>query len=313
MSQQKKLCLHRVDAVVYEQLFPATSHIFNSVPFNQLNAYKADAIHFLVFSDSKTRLGIILGQKGDVLESPFSAPFGGFSYNSVQRIETMEEATLLLHDYTQKLGRHCRITLPPLFYDPSQLAKWVNVLSRVGRLQHIDTNYHILLSQPAQYDTIIASTARNKLRQALKHPFKLLLLDTDISTDIERAYNVIAQNRAEHQYPLRMKLEDVIHTTKVLKADFFVLTLEGTDVAAAQIFHVADHILQVIYWGDLKRYAHFRTMNALAFMLYQFYSRKGYHILDIGPACENGMPNYGLCSFKEDIGCQASLKCTFLL
>ena len=36
-------------------------------------------------------------------------------------------------------------------------------------------------------------------------------------------------------------------------------------------------------------------------------------ILDIGPSTENGIPNYGLCEFKESIGCSVTMKYSFEL
>ena len=36
-------------------------------------------------------------------------------------------------------------------------------------------------------------------------------------------------------------------------------------------------------------------------------------VLDIGPSSVEGVPNYGLCSFKENIGCTISLRHVFQL
>lgn len=66
----------------------------------------------------------------------------------------------------------------------------------------------------------------------------------------------------------------------------------------------------MIYWGDIDGYSEERPMNLLAENVYEFYQQKGIHVLDIGPSTENGVPNYGLCDFKESIGCQCSSKYT---
>ena len=130
---------------------------------------------------------------------------------------------------------------------------------------------------------------------------------------MERAYEVIRRNREEHGYPLRMTLEQVWQTvTSVVKADFFVLEHEGRDVAAAQISHVAEGIAQVIYWGDIRKYSALRPMNFLAYSLLDHYYKQGLRILDIGPSTEDGVPNYGLCEFKENIGCEVTLKYRFV-
>ena len=71
--------------------------MFNSVAFTELNRGKCDDIHYLVFADSRVRVGIVLGERGGRLLSPFSAPFGGFCYNnSRQMIGVTDEAVALL-------------------------------------------------------------------------------------------------------------------------------------------------------------------------------------------------------------------------
>ena len=113
---------------------------------------------------------------------------------------------------------------------------------------------------------------------------------------------------------MRMTFEQVWQTvSRVITADFFVLEHEGCDVAAAQIFHVADGIAQVVYWGDIRQYAKLRPMNYLAYSLFGYYADNGLRILDIGPSTEDGIPNYGLCEFKESIGCSVTMKYSFEL
>lgn len=54
-------------------------------------------------------------------------------------------------------------------------------------------------------------------------------------------------------------------------------------------------------------------MNMLTYSLFQHYRKTGVRILDIGISTENGIPNFGLCEFKESIGCSVSLKYCFEL
>ena len=108
-----------------------------------------------------------------------------------------------------------------------------------------------------------------------------------------------------------MTYEDVIGTTHVIPADFFILQHGYDDMAAAQVFHVTDKIYQVIYWGDLRGFSSLRPMNLLAYRIFEHYHKQGIEILDIGPSTEDSIPNYGLCCFKESIGCRSSLKLSF--
>ena len=64
----------------YKQVFPTTYHLFNSADFNVLNEARCEQIIYLVFNDTKNRLGLIAGIKNNELYTPFSAPFGGFSF-----------------------------------------------------------------------------------------------------------------------------------------------------------------------------------------------------------------------------------------
>ena len=80
--------LSRVSAKEYKNSFEVVFHVFNTVEFSELNSDKCESLHYLLFKDKKVRLGIVLGERENMLLSPFSAPFGGFTFvksNSVRR------------------------------------------------------------------------------------------------------------------------------------------------------------------------------------------------------------------------------------
>ena len=74
----------------YGQVFDRPYHVFNGAAFSELNRHKCAGLHYLVFKDSKIRLGLVLGERDGVLCSPFSAPFGGFSSLRTVDIEAYE-------------------------------------------------------------------------------------------------------------------------------------------------------------------------------------------------------------------------------
>lgn len=305
------MTISEITAAEYAEHF-APSHVYNGVPFTQLNEAKAESVRYLSFADGKPRFGIILGERGDTLCSPFSAPFGSFTMRGKQNLQNMEAALQLLVEYAQRENKKLRIAMPPLVYDESQLSKWVSVFQRAGFRQTVDLNYYIRLQNVPDYMKIIDRSARNHLNRSLKENFRLVKMNTADRSEVERAYEVIRRNREERGYPLRMTLEQVWQTvSQVIKADFFVLEHEGDDVAAAQIFHVAQGIAQVIYWGDIRQYSALRPMNYLTYAVARHYYDEGLSLLDIGPSTEDGIPNYGLCEFKEDTGCDVTPKFWF--
>lgn len=298
----------------YNQYFPTTHHVFNSVIFNELNSEKVGKVHYFIFKDSKVRLGICLGEKDDLLKSPFSAPFGGFEYNTEDhKFKIVEEAVELLEDYASKNGKNLKITLPPEFYGSTIINETVNTLVRSDfNISYIDMNYQFYCKDFENYETKLNKESRKNLHKAFESNFDFIKLDSKSDSDVERAYKVIKANREFRGFPLHMSLQAVLDTVKILEADFFVLTVDNQDAAAAQVFHVGPNIVQVIYWGDAPGFADKKVMNLIAYKVFEYYSsQKNIEIIDIGPSTEFGVPNHGLCEFKENIGCKTALKYTF--
>lgn len=306
--------LIELSAKEFQQYFPQPHQVFNSVAFNELNASKVNKIHYLVFKDNKVRLGICFGEKDGMLKSPFSAPFGGFSYNNEEhKFKIIEEAIYLLQDYAQKNKVDLKLTLPPDFYGSSIINETINTLFRLNfKLKYTDMNYQFYIKNFDNYSEKLNKESRKNLLKAKQNNYKFIKLDSENEKDVSRAYAVIKANREWRGFPLHMTLQAVLDTIKIISADFFVLTIDGQDAAAAQVFHVSDFIVQVIYWGDVPGFYDKKVMNLLAFKIFEYYAKEGkIEIIDIGPSTEFGIPNHGLCEFKENIGCKTALKYTF--
>lgn len=297
-----------LSAKKYAELFPNPAHVFNSVAFTELNRHKCDAVRYLAFSDTKLRGGLIVGQRGDRFSAPFSAPYGGFTLTKRQPIETFDAMLSALREHLGA-GKRLSITLPPLWYDPDTLSKSVNALSRTeGAKSLVDLSYQLgLIPGSGMSVDAMSVTGRQNLRRSLNAPFEFVHTDGSLQA-IKEAYGIIRRNHEENGYPLRMSLDDVAATAEVVPADFFLLRLNGTSVAAAQVYTVAPGIAQLINWGDIRDASHLCPMNRLAYELAAYYSRHGVKAFDLGPATEDGIPNEGLCRFKESIGCTPSLK-----
>ena len=294
----------------YKNIFSTPYHVYNSVPFNLLNSKKCDYVRFLLFKDAKPRLGLILGASGDTVSSPFSAPFGGFTFLSDQlNQQHIDDALVLLDDYLKSQSIHyIKMILPPLCYNNLFLSKLINSLNRYGySTSSVELNYVFLTSLFDQdYEKTLLHNARKKLQTSFLYP--LVFKKT---SDLKAAYEVIAINRKERGFPLRMTFEQVEKTAEIIRCDAFVVEFEQTLIASAIVFRVAQDIAQVIYWGDLQDYTYIRTMNFLSYKVFEYYKNKKLRIVDIGPSTENGIPNLGLCEFKESIGCNIDLKFVF--
>ncbi len=288
----------------YGRLFPSPPLVYNTVAFNELNRGKCEDVRYMVFREGKIRGGIVLGLRDGMWQSPFSAPFGGFTLLRGQRMEYIEHMARCMGEFADVAACPVRIIFPPVPYDEGLTTKCVNAFSRMAHCaMSYDVSYHYNLQEAAT----ASRKARGALREALRYGFVFERLAGN-DADIVRVYDIVKRNHEAKGYPVKMSCREVIETSEVISADFFVLKESGRDVAAAVAFHVARGVVQIIYWGDLPGTSHMRVMNRLAAELADFYRNRGLHIMDLGPSTEAAIPNYGLCAFKESWGCRPSLK-----
>jgi len=303
-----------VNATTYAEAIPNPSHVFNSAAFNALNASKCEEVFYLLFKDSKVRLGIIFGVRNNILTSPFSAPFGGFeAANSDIKLSQIEAALTTLHQWAQeKKMEAIRMVFPSFFYNANTLNKFYNCLLRSNyKTANVDLNYQFDTAKFGDnYEKEIWYNAQKNLKRSQKANLTFEKLDAENG---QQAYDVIAANRRARNFPLRMSWEQIKDTAKVIDIDYFLVKKENISIASAVIFHVAPEIVQVVYWGDLPDYSEVKTMNYLSYHVFQHYKNQGVKLVDIGPSTENSIPNYGLCEFKESIGCDISIKTEFNL
>jgi len=299
---------------VYNQVVQTPFTIFHSAGFNALNAANCEEVLYLLFRDKKYRLGLIGGIRNNIFYSPFSAPFGGFSLLQKDiRIYFLDEALGVLERFLiAKDIKQIHITLPPFRYGSTFLSKVNNALLRQNyALKSSDLNHHFdLTNWQGKYLENIKHSARKHILKAQKQPLTFVKAKT--IAEKKEAYAIIQHNRQARGNPLHLSWEKLQETIKLVPADFFLLGIPDAYVAAAINFYVLPEVVQVIYWGSLPENNDLRPMNLLAFKVFEYYHQKGLPWLDLGQSSINGMPQQGLCNFKESMGCAISLKQSFL-
>jgi hypothetical protein len=299
----------------YEEVLKAPYQAFNTGFFNDLNSSRCEKIYYLLFKEGKYRLGFIGGVVENVLQSPFSAPFGGFSFVSSEvRLQYIEEATSLLNNWAmERKFSSIRITLPPPIYHESFITKQINCLWRQNfKISEIDLNYSFELECfDKNYSEHIWYNARKNLQISIKAGLQFKISTND--TEKELAYNIILKNRESRGYPLRMSWAQVSETVRIIPADFFIVHNQSENsIASAIVFHISKSVVQVVYWGDLQGYSEIKPMNFLAYKVFEYYKTSGKNVVDVGPSSEHSIPNYGLGEFKEGIGCRIDPKYTLI-
>ncbi len=297
----------------YENLMLCPFSVFDTVAFCELNRNKTDDLKYLVFYDGKNRFALAAGIKGDVLKLPFSASFAVLSpITRNNKIICFHESVRALSDWAKARGcRKVVFSLPPHFYEPTYLTMLYNALWNEGyRVEDIEVNFEYYLKDFSAegYEMSIDPKARQKLRASLKND-----LSFEKTDDLDTVYGIIKINREYRGFPLWMSLEDVRKTRQAVDMDFFLVrNSEGRPMASALVYHITDKIVRVIYWGNIPEGENLRVMNFLAFHVFEYYKRMSYEIIDIGHSTDDSIPNYGLCDFKQAIGCKSSPKFVFV-
>jgi hypothetical protein len=288
-------------------------HIFNDPAFSLLNKSRCDEVCFLLYKDTKYRLGLAAGIKDGILLSPFSASFGGFSFlkQNVQ-IDVIEKAVEQLEAFS--LTKSCtsiRLILPPLIYNESFIAKQINVLYRRGyKNTNLDLDFYIPLQTGTSYEELLWYNAKKNLRISKEQGFEVVLCNDDTTLQ-QIIYEVVKENRISRGKPMNMSWEDIRSTTSVIPTDFFLLKRGVEAIAGGIVYKAAAGIRYVPFWGDRPGYSPQKPMNFLSHYIAEFYKRAGDRYLHIGISTENSVPNYGLCEFKESIGCVVTPKLSF--
>jgi hypothetical protein len=303
----------KVSAIDYAKIVGGPYHAFGLSEFNLLNEQKVDEVFYLLFKDTKYRLSIIGGFKDGLFKSPFSAPFGGFNYLSKNtKIQYLDDAISSLKNWMlQQNGKSIEVTLPPAIYSESFIVKQSSAFYRGGfELQNMDLNYSFKTSDFTEsYKSNIWRSAKKSLNIAIKNGLKIKLC-VDEEEKYE-AFKIIKENREFKGFPLKMTWSQLLETSNVIKYDVFQVIDElGDSIAAAIVFHVTSDVVQVVYWGDRPGFTHLKPINYMSFKVFEYYANKVDYV-DIGPSTENSIPNFGLCEFKESIGCGIQYKFTF--
>lgn len=301
----------RVPPEEYSVLFDPFAHAFNTTAFARLNREKVEELHHIAIGrpGKAPVAGIILGQRDNLYRSPFSAPFGGFTFKDGKnpRFSVLTSVVSALADYGYEHQKGVVVTPPPTIYSPDLCDKLTKAFLDNHFVQAVtDLSYQLECTSDQDYTASLRRNGVKDLRAAMKAG-----LEFSENISIDRAYSVIQANRHGRGYPLRMSLQQVKDTSGIIGIECFAVSHNSQDLAAAIVYRVTADIAQVVYWGDIPDKGNMHSVNFLAANLVNWYASKGVSVLDIGPATEEGVPNLGLCDFKENIGCKACLKPTF--
>ena len=186
-----------------------------------------------------------------------------------------------------------------------------NVLFRAGWiLDQVDINYHFPVVDAEAFQAQLGATKRQETRRLKGTGASFCVVPHE---QAERAYAVIARNRAARGYPMTMTWEALSALAKAFPAHVhFFGVVRGEDFLASAIcLQLTPVYLYVFYWGEDPNFRKEMPVLVLVNGIMDHCHKAGFAILDIGVSTERSTPNEGLIAFKTGLGFQSSPKLTF--
>ena len=288
--------------------------IFNTRQFFELHRSTKSFYFQLISGDPAQVLGV--AHFSEVAPGHYRSPrrgtFGGFEFREKLRMEVVEGVVAQVEQQLIDAGAEAiEILHPPASFNPPAAAVLYNILARRG--------YCI---QPPELDYTLAINNEDFLERVeynLQKRIKKCQRENIRGVEVEplqhrRVYDVISANRAARGFSVSMTYDGIeqMVTTFPDRLVFFGV-FAGSDMIASSIcIRLSPTLLYVFYWGDLPGWQEYSPVSLLAMTIYDYACRNGCLQLDLGTSTIDGVPNYGLINFKRGMGCQESLKLTFI-
>ena len=131
--------------------------------------------------------------------------------------------------------------------------------------------------------------------------------------DIETVYQTIKENREGKGYKVSMSLEQILAMYKLFPGSiYFFKASQAANCAAASIcMKLNNDTLYVFYWGDKQGFEQYSPVAYLANGIYKFAQQQNFKLIDAGTSSIKGQPNFGVATFKENLGFTTSPKLTY--
>lgn len=317
MEEKSLWHIERVSPEEYKNIVPDRRIFFNEPDFIELNKNKADDVYYLIFMrENSARFGLVAGRIGNEMRTPFSAPYSyPVAIINESKQETIDISLELYEEYCKSISiDSIRFILPPLFYDEHLLSGWISALYRAKyEIADIDLNFSLDLKKlnvdEETYGNLITQKGRKGLRRAERAGLEIIRCETE--DEYREAYRIVQIGHEAKGFPVHLTYEQLSETLKLVDHDVFIVKKDGIGIVAEFLYVINSKIVQGIYTGSRPDYLDCNGLNLLTYHTIRYYGDKGYSILDKATAGKDSEPMYGLCNFKESVGCERSLKFTF--
>jgi hypothetical protein len=288
--------------------------IFNTAQFFDLHKSEGALYFQLCVGSPSEAVGVVhfTPVEAGHYRSPRRGTFGSFEFRETLRMEAVEGFVDEVERVLKDSGANViEILEPPAILDPPKAAVLYNILCRRGyQVQIVELDCTMAVDK-ATFLEKAEYSRRKRINKCLREGMVVRQLDSSLCPQI---YEVIAQNRAAKGFPLSMTCEAILKMNEVFpdRMVFFGAFAKDTLIASSICINIGRGMLYVFYCGDLPGYEKLSPVSLISQGIYDYARANGFSLMGIGTSTKDGIPNYGLISFKREMGCTESLKLSFV-
>ena len=292
------------------------NNYFNEIKYHKIQSRSDKDLYFQLVrkTDDKAVAAFSFIYDDNSFYSPLKGTFGGpYISKKDLNFDILEEFIFKIIDIlSQKKPAGIHIKLSPMSNNMSINSIFINLLLRKSfKIKGHEINYHIEIRGKDFIDKINYAE-KKRLKKCIKNNYIFKHLDFN---NIEEVYKIIKDNRDSKKYSLSMSQDELINIMNIFPDKFKIFGVyeENNLIASSVCLEVERSVLYVFYWADNINYSSASPVTFLASGIYKYCQDNNYSILDIGTATIDSEPNYGLISFKKNLGFKESIKFTLSL
>lgn len=302
--------------LVINNFIDSENNYFNEIKYHKAQARSEKNYYFQLArkTDNKIISSFSFIHDENSFYSPLRGTYGGPYFTKKDlNYEVLEEYIFKIIDIlSEEKPKSIEVKLSPIINDLAINSLCINLLIRKGfKIKNHEINYHIRINNNSFIDRINYAE-RKRLKKCIKNQYSFKTLNLN---DIEDAYEIIKKNRDSKNYKMSMSLANLKNTINIFNNRFKIFGVfdKSNLIASSVCIEIEPNVLYVFYWADSIDYINNSPITILASGLYEYCQHNDYNILDIGTATIDSEPNYGLISFKKNLGFEESIKFTLSL
>lgn len=302
--------------LLIQESFPAEipdwCDLFHHPLFYELNKGNY-SVYFSIFQEGEL-IGLMHYTEvaPGIFRSPHRGTFGSINFKPDLDWQALHLAVKMLTERMKELGaKKIEVVSAPFAHDLAQMSALFNAYLQEG---FSVTNHEINHCLPVDETPLVEKMMRNnkkRLNKCIREGFEFRQVFE--KSEFETVYATIQQNRESKGYKVSMTLEQILKMNETFPEGvfFFNSSRDGSSAASAICMRINAKVLYVFYWGDRPGFEQYSPVAHLADGIYSFAQAGKYTLIDAGTSSLEGVPNYGVANFKENLGFTLSSKPTF--